>query len=106
MANENVDNLKSAVNSLSEQTKKLDIAAFYTHGNMERAKQMVSVMYKDIYVLKGKFTSSSVYGAFIRFFNLPYCSMICAHSILSHSFDVNDLKTNLEWKEFEKDLEA
>ena len=98
------ENLDSAVNSLSEHTRKLEIATHYTYGDMEKAKQMIAGTYKDIFAIKGRFSSSSLYGAFMLFFNVPYTMINSIYLILSHSFTVNDLKTNTDWKIFEKGI--
>ena len=61
------ENLDAAMSSLSEQNKKLDIAMHYTHGDADKAKEMVSGHYKDVFVLKVKFTSTTSSGAFLFF---------------------------------------
>ena len=99
------ENLDSAVNSLSERTKKYDLALYYTHGSEERAKQMISGSYKDVYVVKVKFTSSTIYGAFMFFFNGPYSNLTSEIHILSNSFAVDDIKSNIPWREFEKQID-
>jgi hypothetical protein len=96
--------LDTAATNLSEQTKKFQIALYYTYGDEEKAKQMVNGSYLDLYVIKGKFSSSSVYGAFILFINIPYLKLMHSYSIYSKSFEVSDIKTNQDWRNFEKDL--
>jgi len=96
--------LDTAASNLSEQTKKLQIALYYTYGDEEKAKQMINGSYLDLYVVKGKFSSSSVYGAFILFMNIPYLKLMNSYSIYSKSFEVSDIKTNQDWRNFEKDL--
>lgn len=96
----------NAYDSLSEQARKLDIASYYTHGDFERAKSMVSGAYQDMYVLKGRFSSSSMYGAFILFFNKIYNQIAHFYSIVSQSYAVGDIKTNQGWKNFEKEIES
>ncbi len=98
------DRLGSAVNSLGEQTKKLDIATHYTHGDFEKAKQMVSGVYKDLFAIKARFSSSSMYGAFLIFFNSVYITFENFYGIVSHSFSVEDMKTNVDWKIFEQQI--
>ncbi len=95
----------SAVSSFSEQTKKLEIATHYTYGNVEKAKQMVAGTYKDIYAIKAKFGSSSINGAFLIFYNLHYNHVNSIYLILSHSYAVTELKTNVDWRSFEKNIE-
>jgi len=96
--------LDSAANSLSEQTKKLQIALYYTFGDEDKAKKMLNGSYLDLYVIKGKFASSSVYGAFIVFMNTAYLRVVNSYSMLSRSFEVSDVKTTLDWRTFEKQL--
>ncbi len=96
--------LDSAANSLSEQTKRLQIALHYTFGDEDKSKKMLNGSFLDLYVIKGKFASSSVYGAFIVFLNAPYLRVINSYSMLSRSFEVADVKTNQDWRTFEKQL--
>ncbi len=97
------DNIESAVSNLSVETKKLEIASYYTHGNLEKAKEMLAGTYKDVFALKVVFTSS-VYGAALIFLNNIYLEASSCYIIISHSFDVGDIKTNVEWKMFEKSI--
>jgi len=96
------NNLETAVDSLSKQTKKIDIAAFYTHGDIDRAKQMVAGVYKDLYVLKMIFSTPSASGAAIIFFNHPYSSVTDTSAIISQSYNIKDMKTSTDWKAFEE----
>lgn len=96
--------LESAANSLSEQTKKLQIALHYTFGDEEKAKKMVNGSYLDLYAIKGKFSSSSVYGAFIVFLNTSYMRVVSSYSMISRSFEIADIKTNQDWRNYEKQL--
>ena len=96
--------LESAANSLSEQTKKLQIALHYTFGDDDKAKKMVNGSYLDLYVIKGKFSSSSVYGAFIVFLNTAMIRVVSSFSMISRSFEISDVKTNQDWRTFEKQM--
>lgn len=98
------DSLKNAMENLSDQARKLEIANFYTHGGMENAKKMVAGSYKDLYVIKGKFSSSSVYGAFIIFINSVYMSVANFYGIVSRSFTVHDIDTTRDWRAFETEI--
>jgi hypothetical protein len=102
---EQESNLQSAVDSLSEQTRKLEIAKYYTHGSFENAKKMVSGSYKDLYAIKAKFSSASVYGAFLVFFNTVYQQLTDYYGIVSHEFTVDDIKTTADWKIFEQEID-
>lgn len=97
--------LDKAVDSLEEQKRKFDIAMYYTHHDTENAKNMVSGSYKDLFVIKVKFSISTTYGAFIAFFNMPYCTLVHVYAVMSHSYIVDDLRTILPWRNFEKQME-
>jgi hypothetical protein len=99
-----VENLDSAVNSLSEQTKKINMALFFTGNDMDKAKQMVAGAYKDIFVLKMKFTSSSVYGAMITFLNTAAFRFVDSFLVVSNDYLIANIDNNLEWKTFEKEI--
>ena len=47
--------LENAAGSLSDYTKKLKIAMFFTNGDEDRAKQMIAGNLEDICVIKGRF---------------------------------------------------
>ena len=98
------DNLQSAANSLAEQTRKFDIATYYTNGDAEKAKQMVAGAFKDQYAIKGRFTSSSVYGAFLVFFNPAVLAPMSVYTIITKSFAAEDIKTSADWKIFESEI--
>ncbi len=102
---ETPEKLTEAVDSLAEQKKKYDIAMYYTHQDAEKAKNMVAGAYKDLFVIKVKFSISTTYGAFITFFNIPYCNIVHSFVIMSHSYIVDDLKTKAPWRDFEKQME-
>ncbi len=101
----NTNSLESAVSSLGQQAKKYDIAFYYTHGDEEKTKQMVSGGYKDLFVIKSRFASSTVYGGFLFFFNEVYSSLVNVFSVVSHSFELNDIKTNIAWREYENEAQ-
>jgi hypothetical protein len=54
--------------------------------------------------LEVKFSSSSIYGAFMFFFNGPYSNMTSSYHILSNSFAIDDIKTDIKWTLFEKQI--
>jgi hypothetical protein len=96
--------LETATGSLSDYTKKLEIAMFFTNGDEERAKQMLAGNLDDVCVIKGRFSSTQSFGAFIAFFNRYYLTLNSIYPLISDSFDLKDIKTNVDWKHFEKDL--
>jgi len=98
------DNLKIATKSLEEQTKKLEIASYYTHDDLEKAKQMVAGTYSDMYVVKAKFSSSTVYCSYILFINSIYLNLVHVEAVVSNSYDIADMKTSIDWKIFEKEI--
>jgi hypothetical protein len=100
------DNLENAVNSLSEQTKKINIALFYTGNDMEKAKQMVAGSYKDVLALKIKFTSSSLYGAMIVFLNASQVKLVDSFLVVSNDYLIDNIQNTQDWKTFEKDISS
>ena len=52
--------LETAATNFSEQAKKLQIALYYTHNDQDKAKKMLNDTYRDLIVLKGRFSSASV----------------------------------------------
>ncbi|MBN1500213.1 MAG: hypothetical protein JW982_08660 [Spirochaetes bacterium] len=99
-----MENLNSAMNSFSEQSKKINIAMHYLNNDMEKAKMMVAGKLKDIVIVKGTFSSSSLYGAFILFFN--YLNLILADSsfLVSPDYSISGIKNSADWKVFEKEI--
>ncbi len=98
------DILDTATDSLSDYTRKLEIATFYANGDEERAKQIVAGTLKDIYAIKGRFSSTTSFGAFIAFANSQYLSLNSVYPVISGSFELKDLKTFNDWITFEQDV--
>ncbi len=98
------DVLKSAADTLAEQTRKLDIAVHFTHGDTEKAKKMIAGAYRDIFAVKVRFFSSSLSGAFLIFFHPEYLQIMNIFVLVTSSFSIEDLKTNIDWRTFEKQL--
>ncbi len=98
------EDLDNAVGSLSEHTRKLEIATHYAHGDTERAKQMIAGTYKDVYVIKAHFSSTTMDGAFILFFNNIYSYLNGDLVLLSNDMDSDDFKTNQDWHTFEMSI--
>ncbi len=96
--------LKQAASSFSEQSKKYQIAIYYTHGDEERAKQMLAGAIQDLYVVKANFSSSSMNGAFVVFLESSYYKFIHGHILLLKTYELEDLKTTRDWRNFEKQL--
>ena len=96
--------LESAASSLSEQTKKLQIALYYTFNDEEKAKKMINGTYLDLYLIKAKFSTSNFYGAFVLFLDISNSKVASIYSIISRSFEVADIKTNQDWRSFEARL--
>jgi len=66
---------------------------------------MVSGSYKDLFVLKAKFSSFNSIGAFLFFSIIPLFftrEFIC---VSSRSFTVADIKTTLDWRTFERNID-
>ncbi|MBN1497756.1 MAG: hypothetical protein JXA07_13355 [Spirochaetes bacterium] len=98
------DTLDTASESLSDFARKLEVATFYTNGDEERARQMIAGSLNDIYVIKGRFSSTSHFGAFIVFFNHYYLKLNSIYAIISDDFALKDMKTSRDWITFENDL--
>jgi len=96
--------LDTAATNFSEQSKKHQIALYYTMGDQEKAKKMVTGGYSDLYVIKCVFSSSSVYGGFIAFISPVYLKAVSGYIIITRSFDLVDVKTTKDWRAFERQL--
>lgn len=99
------EELDSAVNSLGEQTKKLNIALYYVNGDMAKAKQMVAGTYKDIYALKCNFTSSSLHGAFLIHYNYMSFKINNIFVAVGPSYTVQNIEAGDDWRVFEKEIQ-
>lgn len=100
-----MENLDNALNSLSGQTKKINIALHYVGGDMEKAKQMVANSYQDMLAVKCKFSSSTLYGVFLLFFNYVYCRLDDSYWVVSADYTIDNISNTSEWKIFEKDID-
>ncbi len=98
------DNLDNAAGSLSDFTRKLEIATFYANGDEERARQVVAGALKDFYVIKGRFASTTSFGVFIAFSNISYLSLNSLFVVISNSFELKDAKTFNDWMTYERDI--
>ena len=98
------DNLDSAVNSLQEQTKKINIALHYTGNDMEKAKLMVAGSYKDLLACKVKFTSSSQYCVFLMFINAVQSRVMDSFFVVSNDYMVANIDNVQDWRLFEMDI--
>ncbi len=95
---------EKAYQHLSEQTKKINIALHYTHGDMEKARQMVAGNYNDLYAIKVRFASSTMFGAFLLFFNHIYKFISGLTLILSPSYTLQNINPEWDWIIFEKEI--
>lgn len=99
-----MENLDTAIHSLSDQTKKYDIAMYYTNGDKEKSKHMVTNSYMDMVAIKARFSSSSVYGAFILFFNHVFQKIEHAVFVISPDYQIQALNSRDDWRAFEKEI--
>jgi len=95
---------ESAKNQFGDQVRKMNIALHYVANDMVKAKQMVSGSYRDLIVFKGRFSSSSLYGCFIIFFNKVYSKVTDSTFVLSPDYALGGINTTQDWKTFEKDM--
>lgn len=80
------------------------IALYYTGGDEQCAREMLEGKYRDLYIIKASFQSSSLSGALLLFYNIKHLKLVdmCAYvttSVMSHALD-----TVAVWWEFEKTL--
>lgn len=94
--------LEAAATNFSEQSKKHQIALYYTMGDQDKAKKMVTGGYTDLYVIKCIFSSSSVYGGLIVFLNPVLLKAVSGYITVTRSFDLVDVKTIKDWRTFER----
>ncbi|MBN2435271.1 MAG: hypothetical protein JXK07_08410 [Spirochaetes bacterium] len=99
-----MENLDNAINSLSDQQKKYDIALHFTGNDQDKAKRMVSNSYFDLVAVKGSFSSSSLYGAFIIFFNVEYAKVEHTVFVVSPDYQLQSLVIKNDWKSLEKEI--
>ena len=99
------DDLRSSMDSLSEQAGKIGIALYYTGGDMEKARQMVSGAMKDLYAVKSVFASTTMSGAFLIFFNRNTNKLLHFLSVVIPSYSTKKLDTSVDWRVFEKDIQ-
>lgn len=98
------NDLESAASNFSEQSKKLQIAMYYTYDDQDKARKMLAGSYLDLYAIKGSFSSSSVYGAFLIFVNTVYLKIMHSYTIVSRSYETSEVKTSRDWRNFEREL--
>jgi hypothetical protein len=98
------NDLESAASNFSEQSKKLQIAMYYTYDDQDKSKKMLAGSYLDLYVIKGRFSSSSVYGAFLLFINYEYLKIMHTYTIVSRSYETSEIKTSKDWRNFEREM--
>jgi len=98
------NDMDAAFSSLSDQTKKMNIALHYAHNDMDRAKQMVTGKYKDLLAIKVSFSSSSLYGAMLIFLNSIYNKIMDMMVIVTTDYSIESISTMDEWNIFESDL--
>jgi hypothetical protein len=99
-----VEKLDSAINSLSDQARKYDIAMYYTNGDQEKSKRMVANSYSDMVAIKARFSSSSLYGAFILFFNHVVQHMDHVLFVISPDYQIQSLNSMDDWKNYERSI--
>ena len=98
------EQLDNAINSLSEQAKWINICLYYTSNDIDKAKKMVANSYQDMYIIKGRFSSSSMYGAFIIFFNFVYFRLVDSSYVITPDYAISSLNTAQDWRSFEKEI--
>lgn len=87
-----------------ELTRKFHIALFYTNGDEDRAVKMLDGGNQDLYVIKGRFSSSTQNGLFLIFFNSFNFQILSTSEIMSPAFALRNVDPKLDWREFERQL--
>ncbi len=98
------EDLNAAVSSLDDQTKKYNLALNFVGGDMELARQMIAGTYKDIYAIKCLFSSSSLYGAFLLFYNFVYLKLLDPYLIVTPAYSIQNIDPADDWCLFEKEI--
>lgn len=80
------------------------IALYYTGGDEQCAREMLEGKYRDLYILKATFQSSSLSGAVLLFYNIKHLKLVdisayVTSSVMSPAPDPASL-----WWEFEKNI--
>ncbi len=91
-------------NKNQENPGNFEVAMYYTNGDKEKSELMVSGAYLDMYALKIKFSFTGLYGACIYFINRVNNILVDLYCVISTSFNVDDIKVNLGWLDFEKSI--
>jgi hypothetical protein len=99
------EQLNTALNSLSEQTGKINIALHYVGGDLEKARQMVAGSYRDLYALKAVYTSTAMHGAILIFFNHVYSKIANPFAYVIASYATTQLDPSADWRLFEKEMQ-
>ena len=98
------DTLNTAADTLSDENRRFEIAIHYANGDAERAKQILAGTLKDVYVIKGKFNSTTARCGFIAFFNYNLLMLNSVYPVFSSASVHKDLEVNANWSAFEKNL--
>ncbi|MCX7678474.1 MAG: hypothetical protein N2316_04580 [Spirochaetes bacterium] len=80
------------------------IALQYTGGDEKSAREMVEGKYRDLYVIKGTFKSSSLSGAILLFYNIKNLKLIDSFVYVTTSPLPHNLDPQTKWWEFERVL--
>lgn len=99
------DDLRTSMDSFSEQANKIGIALYYTGGDMEKARQMVSGGLRDLYAVKVMFASTTMSGAFLIFYNYTTNKLLHSFGVVIPSYSTKKLNTSVDWRVYEKDIQ-
>ncbi len=78
------------------------IALYYTGGDEQCAREMLEGKYRDLYIIKASFQSSSLAGAFLLFYNIKHLKLVdvCVYVTSGVMSPIPD--SAALWWEFEK----
>ncbi len=82
------------------------MAMYFTGNDSAKAAEMIAGRYKDCYAIKGSFSSTVIYGAFLTFYNSRNTSFSSIYIAVSPSFSFGEIKPAMNWLNFEREIAA
>ncbi|HNR89472.1 MAG TPA: hypothetical protein PKM65_14110 [Spirochaetota bacterium] len=87
-----------------ELARKYQIALHYTNGDEDKALKMLDGAYQDLYIIKGRFSSTTQNGLFVIFYNWFNFVAVSTSEIMSPSYMLRNVDPSQDWREFERQL--
>jgi hypothetical protein len=96
------DEINNTGGSAEDPDYRTSIALFYTGGDVQKAGEMLDGTYRDIHALKAYFTSATLSGAFIIFYNIKHLKLVDSFVHVTSGVAGKNPDPGLSWWEFEK----